>query len=198
MRNRAALAILVSMLISSMSPTEALRRDGSHAQPCTMGDAKAMFEGLQIPVHVMRPRGIDEPKLLDSLGRCQYRLFRDGAMFTFSEEDVFLGGVVELYDYESGGLTRQEAIAELESIQDRAWLAPVLPGGATGDWVEQSLMRTAYKNIESAVLGLTVLQHRAFITSLPPGEYLSYWESSYQGTLDLTATVRLIITPAGG
>jgi hypothetical protein len=123
--------------------------------------------------------------------------YRD-ATFTFTDEDVFLGGIVQLYDYENAGLSREEAIADLESIQDRVWLAEVLSGGVTGAWVEQPLMRTAYKNIESAVLGLTVLQQRAFITSLPPGEYLSYWESSYQGVPDLTALVRLIIAPAGG
>lgn len=195
---KAALVILSSILVTSISPAEALRRAEVNAQPCTMGDARAIFEALPIAVHVIRPRGIEGPKLLDSLGRCQYRLFRDGATFTFSEKDVFLGGVVELYDYENVGVTREEAIADLGSIQDRVWLAEVLPGGATGVWVEQPLMRTAYKNIQSVVLGLTVLQHRAFITSLPPGEYLSHLESSYQGVPDLTATVRLIITPAGG
>lgn len=198
MRNKGALAVLLSILATSISPAEAIRQVEIAAEPCTMGDARSMFEALQIPFNVLRPRGIEGPKMLDSVGRCQYRLFRDGATFTFTDEDVFLGGIVQLYDYENAGLSREEAIADLESIQDRVWLAEVLSGGVTGAWVEQPLMRTAYKNIESAVLGLTVLQQRAFITSLPPGEYLSYWESSYQGVPDLTALVRLIIAPAGG
>lgn len=196
MVSKVAVSVLLSTLALSASTMEVLHATEASAEPCTTGDALAMFEALQVATNVMRPRGIEAPKLLDTLSRCQYRLFRNGATFTFSEEDTFLGGVLWLYDYDNLGLTREEAIADLESIQDRVWLAEVQPGGATGPWVEQPLMRTAYKNIESAVFGLTVLQHRAFITRLPPGEYWSYWESRSPGAPDVTATVRLSITPA--
>ena len=42
-----------------------------------------------------------------------------------------------------------------------------------------------------------VYQQRAFITQLPPGEYLSFWLSTSPDFADTTATVRLVIAPAG-
>ena len=175
-----------------------LRSAKLKAEPsCTIGDAQAMFQVLPIPAYVMLSRGIERPKLVDTLSQCQYRVFLDGFTFTFSEEDVFLGGVSYLYDYKQLGVTRQEAISELETYQDRVWLAEVLPGGAIGPWVEQPLMRTAYKNIQTTDFGLIVYHQRGFITQLPPGEYLSFWVGSIPGFPDSTATVRLVITPAG-
>jgi hypothetical protein len=189
---------LVSLVASLVWPPPAGSQPPVGTKPCTVGDARAMLEALQIPVHVMRPRGIEGPKLLDALAECQYRLFRDGATVTFSEEDVILGGVAYLYEYVQLGTTRDQAVAELEAIQDRVWLGPVLPDGSVGDLVEQPLMHTNYKNIMSSLLALTVVQHRAFITQLPAGEYLSFWESTSPGLPDESAVVRLVITPAGG
>lgn len=37
--------------------------------PCTIGDAQALLQVMPIPVIVMRPRGIERPKLLDYLGK---------------------------------------------------------------------------------------------------------------------------------
>ena len=109
---------------------------------------------------------------------------------------MIVGGVAYLYEYQQLGLTRQEAIAELETFSDQVWLSEVLPDGSIGERDEQPLVQTAYKNVMSANLGLTVYQHRAFITQLPAGEYLSEWESTSSGSLIESAVVRLIITPA--
>jgi hypothetical protein len=109
---------------------------------------------------------------------------------------VFLGGVVWISDYKERGLARSQGISEIEASQDRVWLAEVLPGGAIGELIEQPLVRSAYKNFVHSVFGLTVYQHRGFITQLPPGEYVSVWRSSYPGFPDDTATVHLIITPS--
>ena len=195
MHKSLALTILLSIGTIGVAPTESARAE-SEPPSCGMGDARAMFEVLPVPVLVMRPRGIDGPRLLDSLSRCQYRLFRDGETFTFSEDDVIVGGVSYLYDYAQLGVTRQAAIAEIESTTDRVCLAETMPDGTIGECVEQLLMHSAYKNVMSVTFGLTVFQHRAFITQLPAGEYLSDWVSTTPGFPDVSAVVRLIITPA--
>ncbi len=133
----------------------------------------------------MRPRGQDHPGLLDAYGRCQYRIFRDGETFTFCEDDFFLGGTVVFWDYKVAGISRAEAIAEMELASDRVWL----------DGVEQVLERTAYKNLKSVNLGLLVYQVRGFVTQLPPGDHVSVWVGSFPGTPDETATVHLDILP---
>jgi hypothetical protein len=157
-------ALLV--LLCSLLPVAAVRSADVAAEPsCTMGEAEAMLQALPIPIQVMRPRGLEEPKLLDTVGRCQYRLFRDGETFTFSEEDVFLGGVSYIDDFKQRGVTRREAVAELDAFQDRVWLAAVLPGGGVGEFAEQLLVRTTYK--------------------------------SHPGLPDESATVHLVIAPAG-
>ena len=185
-------------LIALMWPPQPLRSLELEPTPCTIGDARAMLEAIQIPVHVLRPGGIEKPKLLDTLASCQYRLFRDGTTVTFNEDDVILGGVAYFHDYVQLGVSRPQAVAELETIHDRVWLAAVLPDGSVGDLEEQPLMRTSYKDIMSGLLGLAVFQHRAFITQLAAGEYLSFWESTSPGLPDESAVVRLVITPAGG
>src|SRR4051794_21596537 len=83
-----ALGIYASPRGAAATTVAPLRRAAFKAWPCTIGDAQAMFQVSQIPAYVMRPRGLEQPKLLDSLSQCQYRLFRDGETFTFSEEDV--------------------------------------------------------------------------------------------------------------
>jgi hypothetical protein len=186
-----ALVVLLTILML-VTPLRGVDRE---VEPCGIGDAQAMFQVLVIPVAIMRPRGIDQSKLVDSLSRCQYRLFSNGATYTFSEYDVFLGGIVWLGDYKARGITRQDAIAEIEATDDRVWMAELGPAGEIGELVEQPLMRTSYKTIPHPVFGMTVYQQRAFITQLPPGEYVSVWESTFQGAIE-TATVHLNITPA--
>jgi len=83
-------------------------------------------------------------------------------------------GIVWFSDYKELGLTREQAIAEIELSEDRVWLAEVLPGGGMGALVEQPLMRTSFKDTIHDVLGHIVYQHRAFIAQLSAGEYLSF------------------------
>lgn len=61
--------------------------------------------------------------------------------------------------------------------------------------MEQPLTRTAYKGLTHPVFGQLVYQHRAFVTQLPAGEYVSYWESTYPGLPTESATVKLVILP---
>jgi len=134
---------------------------------------------------VMRPRGQDHPGLLEALPRCQYRLFWDGRTVTFCEDDVILGGIVWLWDYKAAGISRADAIADIELTTDRVWL----------DGEEQVLQQTAFKDVNSAVSGLNVYQHRAFITQFPPGDHVSVWVSTYPGLPDETATVTIRVLP---
>lgn len=161
---------------------------------CTYGDAQALFQELPLPVNIMRPRGLTHAALLENLSRCQYRVFRDGQTFTFHDDDWTLGGVVHGWDYVTSGISRAEAVADIELIDDHVYLARVRPDGTIEPAVEQPLMHTAYKDLDTP-FGRLVFQHRAFIRQLPAGEYVSTWVSYYPGLEPETATVWLVIVP---
>jgi hypothetical protein len=143
----------------------------------------------------MRLRGHDHPGLLEAFATCQYRVFFDGRAFTFNESDHVVGGIAWLSDYKAAGISRDEAISEIEGIDDRVWLAKRQPDGSLGERIEQSLTRTAYKGLLHPVFGQIVYQHRAFVTQLPAGEYVSYWESTSAGLPTESAIVELLILP---
>lgn len=165
---------------SETDPPAAVRQ-----APCTMGDASALFQVSPLPSQIMRPRGQDHPGLLEAYSRCQYRFFRDGETFTFCEDDFIVGSKVPNFDYKASGLSRAEAIAELELDVDRVWL----------DGVERVLQRTSYRDLYSVNFGLIVYQVRGFVTQLPPGDHVSAWLGTYPGFPDDTAIVTLHILP---
>ena len=138
--------------------------------PCTLGDAQKTFE---------KPFG----NLIGSA--CQYRLFFDGDTYTFCEDDFILGGVVWFWEYPELGVTRAEAIADIEANEDHVWI----------DGSEQQLMFTAYKDGQHPVFGQVVFQHRAFITQLPVGEHTSYYENFHPDYGLTAATVTLQVLP---
>jgi hypothetical protein len=133
----------------------------------------------------MRSRGQDHPGLLEAYSNCQYRVFRDGATYTFCEDDFIVGGIVAYWDYKVDGISRAEAIGILETAVDRVWL----------DGVEQTLRVTAYKDLNSVNLGVIVYQVRAFVTQLQPRDYVSLWVATYPDGSSDTATVYLHILP---
>lgn len=106
-----------------------------------------------------------------------------GEHFTFQEDDWFLAAGAYAYDYQGAGVSRAEAIAELDKYGDRLWLTKLLPGSnkATGAPVEQQLTLTAYMDVVHPEDGLLVIRQAGVILHLPPGEYLSYNEVSYEG-----------------
>jgi hypothetical protein len=163
------------------------------AASCTDGDLQTLFQAFPIHAAVVTNKN-GHPRMVESVSRCSYRVFFDGETVTLSASGKFLGGIVWLDDYPAQGISRSAAIADLASISDRVWLAPVLPDGSTGVMVEKTLMTTAYKDVNHPSFGKCVYQHRAFITQLTPGEYVSYWESVSPAET-LTATVHLVITP---
>lgn len=168
MKRRVPVAVLVAAIV--LFPGSIVSAAPSH--PCTLGEAASNF---QAPLE----------HLAESLGVCQYRLQLDGRTFTFCEDDVILGGVVDIWPYREGGISREAAIADLELDVFRVWL----------DGVEQPLMATDYKGAVHPIFGLVVYRHHAFITQLPPGDYESYFEKTYAGNLEFVATVNLNILP---
>ena len=184
LRSLALLIALVASLLPGVSPIVAVSA-ATQPEGCTFGEASALFQVSPLPNQVMRPRGQDHPGLLDAYGRCQYRFFRDGETFTFCEDDFFLASTVVFWDYKTAGISRAEAIAEMELASDQVWL----------DGVERVLDRTAYKDLNSANLGLLVYQVRGFVAQLPPGDHVSVWVGSFPGAPDDVATVNLHILP---
>lgn len=151
---------------------------------CTTGDVSALVQTLPVPYSMFR-NGQDHPGLLEAYFDCQYRVFVDGATFTFCEGQPFTGGVVEIWDYKAEGFSRQYAISDLELVGERVWI----------DGVEQTLQRTAYKDANHAVFGIIVYQSVYFTIQLPAGDHVSTWVETYPGYPDSTATITLHILP---
>ena len=140
--------------------------------PCTYGDALQTF---QAPF---------TGNLLDS--ECQYRLYRDGETFTFCEGDYILGGIVFFWEYKLLGISREEAIADIELNEDHVWI----------DGVEVPLMHTAFKNgVRPSTGDMEVYQHVAFIRQLSVGEHVSYWENFHPDYGLGTTTIHLVVLP---
>ena len=138
--------------------------------PCTSGDAMQTFEAPFTG------------NLIDS--ECQYRLYRDGETFTFCEGDYILGGIVFFWEYKLLGISREEAIADIELNEDRVWI----------DGVEMPLMHTAFKNgVRPSTGDMEVYQHVAFISQLPVGEHVSYWENFHPDYGLSTTTIHLVV-----
>jgi hypothetical protein len=163
---RASVGMVVAGLISVLAPV-APATAASNEPPCSHGDALAVFESFGTFT-----------RLHDVLS-CEYRLYEDGRHYTFNDEDWFAGGIAWFFtdeELEQFGMTRQEGIAELETITNRLWLAKIGPRGKVGTPVEQSLMQTAYK--DTSLFGGLVYTHYGVILNLPPGDYLSIYEES--------------------
>jgi len=77
--------------------------------PCTYGEAQHTFQA---------PYNSIDPNVPGSGNECQYRLFIDGETFTFCEGDFILGGVIYFWEYQALGMSRKEAIADIELYDD--------------------------------------------------------------------------------
>jgi hypothetical protein len=188
LRSLVVLIALVATILPGAAPIAA--SSGADSRPvsqhdrCTLGDAHALLEVHPIPA-IMVERGQDHRGLIDAYLNCQYRLFKGGS-HTFCEDDIIVGGALYLWDYKASGISRTDAIAELQRYTSRVWL----------DGVEQVLHLTAYKDFTSPSIGTTVYQHRAFMIQLPPGDHVSLWVESYLGVPVETVTVDLHILPS--
>jgi hypothetical protein len=168
--SRAALVVALVLLAGVVvlpAPAQAERE-----RSCSYGEAAALFEALP-PLFTFKPR--EDP---DGYPDCQFRLFLDGETVTFTEDDWFLAGAVYFLPYQWFGLTRDEAIEVLDTIESRLWIAEV-DDGVAGDLVEQTLMHTGYRGFHSPFFGLVVYRQVGLITRLPVGEYQSVFEEVF-------------------
>jgi hypothetical protein len=183
MARRYSVGVLAAGLLVAAAPTA-----GAATTACTYGNATAQMQAFP-PLVIHRSGGEYPP--------CQYRVFFDGDEYTFQDTDWILAGIVSFYDYKAVGVSRTEGIADLEKWDDRLWLAPIGPGGTLGAPVEQELMITGYRNAVHPVFGLVVYRQAGVILHLPPGDYLSVHEATYDGDLVEHNEVTLHIVAAG-
>lgn len=170
---------------------------------CTAGDARSLFENIEVPFEILLRNGLDHPRA-ETILRCQWRFFWvDGHPFfgdiTFSDDDVILGGIVYFIDYANQGIPRGDAVAELEGIEVRTWLAEVI-NGEVGPLIEQPLMISATKDVvlRQQDIGRVVMRSWGFITQLPAGEYRSVTEFRHPDpNNDADWTVEFTVTPSG-
>jgi hypothetical protein len=185
------------IVVTSMTFSPAIANAAEPA--CTKADAHLLLQQLERGAFLFFARGETDRRIVDVFQRCQYRLWFDGATFTFRENDVFLGGSVFFWsesELEEMGWTRRQAVADLEAIEARVWLAPVLPDGSIGELVEQQLRQTPVKTVPHTVFGKSVATQVAFIARLPAGDYVSVYQESKPGEPVFEATVHLHIVPA--
>src|SRR4051794_37932337 len=188
MRNRLVLGITFALIASSVAfapVSAATSTAGTTAQStCTEGDVAAL--GQELPVaYRMVQNGQSNPGLPAAYQGCQYRVFADGATYTFCEGQPILGGIVELDYYKSEGISRQEGINNIALETDRVWI----------DGVEQTLHLSAYKDYNRPVVGITVYLNKSLTLQLPAGDHVSTWVGTYPGYPDSTATVTLHVLP---
>ncbi len=187
MRRLITTIAVVMMAIGVTAPAQAERR-----LTCGPGEVNAAFQALPVGFHIVNEQGSNNKMagLGGAIAACQYRVFFDGATFTFREGEPFVGGIIWLNEYKDLGISRQEAIADINTIVDTVTLNKV------GDPpVEQDLMSSAFKNFEHPQLGQTVYQSRGFITELEVGTYESLWVASISGVPIASAEVTIEIIP---
>jgi len=174
-------------------------RGNQGGQPCSLGDAHSLLQAIEVFNLVMVGRDLQQPRRVltfggevDHPGQCQYRLFEDGATYTFSENDFFLGGAAIAVPYELWEIPPEEVEDQWEEITSRVWLAK-LPAG---ERIEQPLIFTAWRRITSPEWGKVMYSQRGFIGHLSSGEYLSVLEEHWPGYPPDIYEVHLVITPA--
>ena len=166
---RRLISAVLGFLTAGLLLTAAPASSAAVEEPCSRGDALAVFDSF--PTFVTLEGGYPP---------CQYRLFWDREHVTFHDGDWFVGGIAYFFtdeELQQFGMTRQEGIAELENIAGRLWLATIGPRGKVGTLIEQSLMTSGYKDGRLGDEGV-VYRQDGIILNLPPGDYLSVYEES--------------------
>lgn len=182
-RGKWIVRVSVGALLASLLWTPARNATADEVH-CSRGDARAVWEAFATKLFVEG----DYPP-------CQYRLFWGGQHVTFHEDDWFVGGNSLFIAYDQEGLTREQAIAELERLSGRLWLSMIDPNGKVGPAVEQTLMETTYKDMVLPGFGLIVFRHVGVILHLPPGDYLSTWHLLQDGRVIDRARVTVHVLP---
>ena len=163
------------------------------ADQCTTEDAETLLQDA-ISAYVSASPG---PRIVDLVERCQFRLYEEEV--TFHANDVILGGIFYAYSYrelDELGWTREDAIADMETIELQVSVAKVLPDGSIGELSEQPLRSTGYMDYTDSQYELVYIHH-AFIIQLEVGDYICVVEESSAPAEwgDSSGTVHLHIVP---
>jgi hypothetical protein len=185
--------LLIIAILFVLAPSVSARstpKDKIHH--CGPGEVNSVLQALPVGFTLVNDfnNSIKKAGLGGGVGHCQFRVFFDGATFTYCERDLILGGLVWLDPYKAQGISRDEAIASISAIQDIIEFGPV-----GGSLVDQDLEYTSFKDVNHPVLGLTVYQQRAFTAQLDPGEYESVWTATFDDGTQTSATVRIVVLP---
>ena len=98
----------------------------SPAEHCTRADAESILNNFLGGLKLWR--GGSPSRLAEAFTECQFRLYLDGQTVVFRQDDVFLGGLNLFWtveEMEALGATRAQAVADLESMVVKVWLAPL-------------------------------------------------------------------------
>lgn len=186
----AAFIVFLSVSIAAHAQVPASKEQFSQAaKHCTIGDVTSDLQAFEIGLYYAS--GFPGPLKVAGLGgslNCQYRFFLtekpNGNPWEFCEDELFLGGAVVLLPYVEAGLSRQEAVEELDRLGSILYFGPV-----SGAISEQSLVETNDKEVVLPDRGNTVYTQDAFITQQPPGTYLSSWTQTFDGAPQATIDV---------
>ena len=139
-----------------------------------------LLRGRRGDVQAFYPFFEHKPREENSIPPCQYRIWLDKGHFTFTEDDWFFGGNALAFDYEAEGITRDEAIAILERSGTGCGSPDRLRGKRIGPLIEQTLQLSGFRDGRGWG-GAVVYRQVGLILQLPPGDYLSVYEQTFEG-----------------
>ena len=186
--------LVAGLLLTAVPTATADTYIGTDDNGCSYGDAEATSQAFY---PFIRHKPIAE----DAIPLCQYRIWLDKDHFTFTEDDWFFGGNALEIAYEAEGFTRAEAIAILDRVGHRLWLAPIdSRGKRIGPLIEQPLQLTVFRSgshVGGEETAGVAYQQVGLILQLPPGDYVSVYEETFDGQPVFDADVILHIVPSG-
>lgn len=164
---------------------------------CTRGSAQQVIQAGIVAANQVR-QGRTNTGIVDSRLHCAYRLYDDGATYTFSEDDVFAGATAfTWWEWEADGMTRQQVNDILTGTEYTVLLAEVLPDGSVGEFTEQPLVRPPVKYHVMEGQGMTAYQTAGVILDLEVGTYISRFHAVFPDFPEesFVREVTLVITP---
>jgi hypothetical protein len=169
-----------SVLLTAVLPWVPLAAPVSANEGCTEGNVKGFANGT-IAVAKQSQPGRQENGTAGAWSNCQFRFYDDTTTHVFTDEEYFLGGIfiwITDDEIEEFGLTRKEAVSDLDSIQDRLFWRAV--GEA---WTELPITKSTVRGVNAPLFGdvFHVMDHRYHIFapgSEAPGMYQWKWQQT--------------------
>lgn len=193
--SRSFVSVIIALflvLIVTFGATTGTARAEEHMPRCGKGEVQSAFQALPVGLWTV---GESRAGLGGAATHCRLNIFDDGATYTFRSSDLIIGGVVNFIPLEFLGVTYREAVDILLTAEDRVYMGPA--GTPVDQLVEQELKASAFKSAMHPDFGHIVYQHKAFITQLEPGDYISYyvWEWPILSPGTETETVHVEVLP---